>query len=73
MLDMQDDFQEDILDKVTRGPLDASKLVAAIQSLSPEELAKLEDDLDFAQFTGVQSPEVRMMIELVDTRELIAA
>ncbi|NNL17321.1 MAG: hypothetical protein HKP37_01135 [Boseongicola sp.] len=71
---MQDDFQEDILDKLSRGPLDAEKLVEAINALTPAELAKLEDDLDFAQFTGVQSDEVRNMIERVDgPRQMVAA
>lgn len=70
MLDMQDDNQFDICDKLNRGPLDACKLVNALKSLSPAELAKLEDDLDFAQFTGVQSPEIRDMIERLDTRDI---
>lgn len=70
MLDMQDDFQADNRDKLSSGPLDAGKLLNALKSLSPAELAKLEDDLDFAQFTGVQSPEIRDMIARLDTRNI---
>ncbi|SMX24751.1 hypothetical protein [Boseongicola aestuarii] len=70
MLDMQDDFQTDICDKLNCGPLDAGKLLDALKSLSPAELEKLEDDLDFAQFTGVQSPEIRDMIKRLDTRNI---
>ena len=73
MLDMQEDFQEDILDKLARGPLDPAKLVAAIKSLSAAELAKLEDDLDFAQFTGVQSEEIQTMVERLDAPQLTVA
>lgn len=74
MLDMQDDPQDDIIEKLTRGPLDPQKLVDAIKSLSPAELAKLEDDLDFAQFTGVRSEDVQQMIARVEARnELVAA
>ena len=70
MLDMQDDHQSDICDKLNCGPLDPLKLIDALKTLSPEELAKLEDDLDFAQFTGVQSPEIRDLIERFDTRNI---
>ena len=55
MLDMQNDFQSELFDKINHGPLDPSKLVKALKSMSPEELSKLEDDLDFAVFTGIQS------------------
>lgn len=70
MLDMQSDFQTDIGDKLNCGPLDAWKLVNILKSLSPAELAKLEDDLDFAQFTGVQSSEIRDIIARLDSQDI---
>jgi hypothetical protein len=62
MLDMQEDLKNDICDWLNRGPLDPSHLVEVIKSLSPAELAEIEDDLDFAQFTGVQSDRIQALI-----------
>lgn len=62
MLDMQEDLKNDICDRLNRGPLDPSHLVEVIKSLSPAELAEIEDDLDFAQFTGVQSDRIQALI-----------
>jgi len=73
MLDMQEDFQEDICDKLNRGPLDAYKLISALKSLCPAELSKLEDDLDFAQFTGVESDEIQVLITRISAAPLSAA
>ena len=52
MFDMQEDFRENVQEKLAHGPLDARALLEAIAALSPAEFAELEDDLDFAQFTG---------------------
>ena len=68
MLDMQDNFEIDICDKLYGGPLDPCDLVAAIKSLSPSELAALEDELDFAQFTGIRSERMRAIISSVSDR-----
>ena len=62
MLDMQEDLKNDICDRLNRGPLDPLHLVEVIKSLSPAELAEIEDDLDFAQFTGVQSDRIQALI-----------
>ena len=62
MLDMQEDLKNDICDRLNRGPLDPLRLVEVIKSLSPAELAEIEDDLDFAQFTGVQSDRIQALI-----------
>jgi hypothetical protein len=73
MLDMQDDFQTDICDKLNRGPLNPFKLIEALKSLTPAEFAKLEDDLDFAQFTGVVSEDVKALAKRLDDEALILA
>ena len=62
MFDMQEDFRENVQEKLARGPLDARALPEAIAALTPAEFAELEDDLDFAQFTGVQSDLIQTMI-----------
>ena len=62
MFDMQEDFRENVQEKLAHGPLDARALLEAIAALSPAEFAELEDDLDFAQFTGVQSDLIQTMI-----------
>ena len=62
MFDMQEDFRENVQEKLAHGPLDARALLEAIASLSPAEFAELEDDLDFAQFTGVQSELIQTMV-----------
>ena len=63
MLDMQDDSHDGFLDKLTKGPLDSRALMAALAALSPKELEELEDDLDFAQFTGVKSERIQAVLE----------
>lgn len=62
MFGMQEDFRENVQEKLAHGPLDARALLEAIAALSPAEFAELEDDLDFAQFTGVQSERIQTMI-----------
>ena len=62
MFDMQEDFRENVQEKLAHGPLDARALLEAIAALSPAEFAELEDDLDFAQFTGVQSELIQTMV-----------
>ncbi len=74
MLDMQEDFQNDVCDKLILGPMDPYILVRAMKALTPDELAELEDELDFAQFTGIQSERIRMLISTVSARsETLAA
>ena len=53
--------------EVTREEFDPSRLQAALSRLSDEELAALEDDLDFCNFTGVPSIRVLDLLkEFVD-------
>ncbi|MDH5622522.1 MAG: hypothetical protein OEY74_10610 [Gammaproteobacteria bacterium] len=45
--------------------IDPTVLEATLSSLSDEELARLEDDLDFCNFAGVPSPQVLKVLEKV--------
>ena len=70
MLDMQNDFQNELFDKINHGPLEPSNLINALKSMSPEELSKLEDDLDFAVFTGIQSPDIKTLVMRLESAAL---
>ncbi|NNJ66913.1 MAG: hypothetical protein HKP54_02635 [Boseongicola sp.] len=70
MLDMQNDLQNELFDKINHGPLDPSKLINALKSMSAEELSKLEDDLDFAVFTGIQSSDIKTLVMRLESAAL---
>ncbi len=73
VLDIQEDPETDLLDALTSGPLDAKRLVHAIQAFSASELAELEDDLDFAAFTGVKSAKILDIMAKAARRAEVAA
>ena len=56
--------------KTSRQPevyLDGASLSALLSSLSDEEIEEIEDDLDFAHFSGGLTPRLAALIEKIET------
>lgn len=65
MLDAWGDFVSDCEPDT---PLDEAALRDVLAQLSEKELAALEDDLDFAGFTGAQTPLIREIVSRIVAR-----